>query len=172
MQAYPLAIMVILYLSQTFPINPPGAEPFLTTSQLWEVLVLKCRKPELFIAPISGSKVLEETEVFIKRTIIFKEGIGLPGGSATEDIILRKPWKADFKNLDSGAFISNIVSQGHDETDLYLTFFFEWPFPNIEPDSKDEKETSDRLWKLARESVQQTIDHARSMVKEGKTAGS
>lgn len=164
--------MVVLYQSQTLPINPQGVEPVLSTSQLWEVLVLKCRKPELFIAAMSGSRVLEETETFIKRTVIFKEGMGPPGGIATEDITLRKPWKADFKNLDSGAFISNIVSQGQNETDLYLSFYFEWPFPNIEAGSKEEKETSDRLWKMAKETVQHTIDHARSMVKEGKLTGS
>ena len=74
----------------------------------------------------------------------------------------------DFRNLDSGAFISNVVSQGQDVRDLYLTFYFEWPFPNIEAGSAEEKETSDKLWAVAKESVQSTIDHTRTLVKDGK----
>ena len=74
----------------------------------------------------------------------------------------------DFRNLDSGAYISNIVSQGQDEGDLHLTFYFEWPFPNIEAGSAEEKETSDKLWATAKGSVQATIDHTRTLVKEGK----
>ncbi len=65
--------MVVLYQSQTCPINPPRVEPVLTTSQFWEVMVLKCRQPELFVAPMSSSKVLEETDTFIKRVVMFKE---------------------------------------------------------------------------------------------------
>ena len=76
--------------------------------------------------------------------------------------------QADFRNLDSGAFISNIVSQGQDDRDLHLTFYFEWQFPNIEAGSQEEKDTSDKLWELAKESVQATIDHTRTLVKEGK----
>ena len=77
-------------------------------------------------------------------------------------------FKADFRNLDSGAFISNIVSQGQDEKDLYLTFYFKWPFPQIEAGSTEEKETSEKLWAMAKESVQATIDHTRQFVQEGK----
>lgn len=65
--------MVVLYQSQTLPINPSGAEPVLTVPQFWEVMILKCRKPQLFIEAMSASEVLEETEQFIKRTVTFKE---------------------------------------------------------------------------------------------------
>ena len=65
--------MVVLYQSQTCLINPPGAQPILTISQFWEVMILKCRQPELFVAPMSSSEVLEETDTFIKRVVMFKE---------------------------------------------------------------------------------------------------
>lgn len=65
--------MVVLCQSQTLPINPSGAEPVLTVSQFWEVMILKCRKPELFVTAMSASEVLEETENLIKRTVTFKE---------------------------------------------------------------------------------------------------
>ena len=85
--------MVILYQSQTCSINPPNASPLLTIDEVWEVMMLKCRKPELFVAPMSGSKVLEENPTFIKRSVTFKEGMGPPGGEVIEDLQIRKPWK-------------------------------------------------------------------------------
>ena len=85
--------MVVLYQSQTCPINPPNAFPLLTIDDVWEVMMLKCRKPELFVAPMSGSKVLEENPTFMKRSVTFKEGMGPPGGEVIEDLQIRKPWK-------------------------------------------------------------------------------
>ena len=76
--------------------------------------------------------------------------------------------QADFFNLDSAAFITNLVSQGKDKNDLHLTFYFEWQYPNIKEGSEEEKETSDKLWGMAEETVQHTIDYARNMAKEGK----
>ena len=74
----------------------------------------------------------------------------------------------DFVNADTGAFINNTVSQGKDETDLYLTFYFEWPYPDLDEGSTKAKEISEQLWELARETVQHTIDYARDRAKEGK----
>ena len=85
--------MVVLYQSQTSPVNPPNASPVLTLAQLWEVMQIKVRKPELFVAPISGCEVLEEKESFVKRLVSFREGMGPPGGKVTEDVDLRAPWK-------------------------------------------------------------------------------
>lgn len=65
--------MVILQQSQTSPINPAGAEPFLSIEQFWEVLVIKTRQPELFVKPIASAKILEETETTIKREVSFRE---------------------------------------------------------------------------------------------------
>lgn len=87
------ATMVILYQSQTCPINPPSASPILNIDEFWEVMMLKCRKPELFVEPMSGSKVLEENSTFMKRSVTFKEGMGPPGGEVIEDLQIRKPWK-------------------------------------------------------------------------------
>ncbi|MCJ1426718.1 hypothetical protein MMC29_004621 [Sticta canariensis] len=161
--------MVVLYQSQTYPINPPGAEPVLTLEQVWDVLVIKCRQPELFIQPIASSTILEETETTIKREAIFSEGMGPPSGRVIEDIVLKKPWKADFQGSGpDGAFISNLVSQGRDATDLYLTFYFEWPYPQIEEGSDEAKKSSEQLWEMAKEAVSHTVNVAREMVKVGK----
>ncbi|KAF6217767.1 hypothetical protein HO133_006594 [Letharia lupina] len=160
--------MVVLYQSQTYPINPPNASPVLTLAEFWEVMQVKCRKPELFVAPISACEVLEETDKFMKRTVTFREGMGPPGGKVVEDMDIRAPWKVDFRNLDTGAFINNTISQGKDETDLYLTFYFEWPYPKIEEGSEEAKKTSDQLWEQARKTVQHTIDVAREMKGKGE----
>lgn len=74
----------------------------------------------------------------------------------------------DFYNLDTGAFINNTISQGNDERELYLTFYFEWPYPHIEEGSPEAKETSEQLWGMAKATVQHTIDVARDMAREGK----
>lgn len=97
--------------------------------------------------------------------------MGPPGGTVIEDIELRAPWKADFRNLSSGAFINNTISQGKDKTDLYLTFYFEWPYPNIAEGSEEAKKISNQMWGMAKTTVQHTIDYAREMKKDGKLMG-
>lgn len=123
--------MVVLCQSQTWPINPPGAEPVLSLEQVWEVLEIKCRKPELFIKPIASATVLEETQTTIKREAFFREvrshphwgnhltmhpqGMGPPGGSMIEDIVLQKPWKVPLP--------SSSLPQTHSTSFSYLTQF-------------------------------------------------
>jgi hypothetical protein len=85
--------MVTLTQSQTIPINPPSSTPTLSLAEFWEVMHLKCRKPELFVAPIASSTVLEETPTFMKRRIVLKDGMGPPGGKAVEELQIRAPWK-------------------------------------------------------------------------------
>ena len=68
----------------------------------------------------------------------------------------------------NGTFISNSVSRGQDETDLYLTFYFEYRFPDIQEGSEDEKKTAKPLWGMARQVVQETIDVGRKMVKNNE----
>lgn len=76
--------------------------------------------------------------------------------------------QVDFRNLDTGAFINNTISQGDHETDLYLTFYFQWPYPKIEEGSEEAKKTSNQLWEQARKTVQHTIDVAREMKSKGE----
>lgn len=85
--------MVVLCQSQTYPVNPPNASPVLTLAEFWEVMYIKCRKPELFVAPISACEILEETDGFMKRMVTFREGMGPPGGKVIEELDVRAPWK-------------------------------------------------------------------------------
>ncbi len=85
--------MFTLHQAQTCPVNPLNASPALSVEELWSVLHLKCQKPEIFVPVMSSSEVLEETPTSIKRKVMFKEGMGPPGGEVLEDIVLTAPWK-------------------------------------------------------------------------------
>lgn len=75
----------------------------------------------------------------------------------------------DFKAQgQNGTFVSNIISQGEDVTDLYLTFYFERIYPNMEDDSEEANKASEQLCALAREAVSETVVVARKMVTEGE----
>jgi hypothetical protein len=85
--------MVLIVLSQTFPINPPGVEPVLSVEQVWEVLSIKSRTPELFIQAMASTTVLEEHETSLVREVVFREGVGPFNGKVIEDLTWVKPWK-------------------------------------------------------------------------------
>ena len=162
--------MVSFYISQTCVVNPPDTSP-LKLSDLWEVLVEKCRKPQLFVAPILDCKVLEETPTSMEREVTFAPGVDPHGNTALESLELRAPFKVDFYTKATGTFVNNTVSQGKDLNDLYLTFYFEWGFPDIEEDSEQYKQKEQELWGLAKKTVQHTIDIAREMKRDGKIKG-
>lgn len=69
---------------------------------------------------------------------------------------------------EDATYIENIVSQGKDKTDLYLTFYFEWNLPKIEERSEEAEQRSSELWSLARGAVQHTVDVARQFFKDGE----
>ena len=71
---------------------------------------------------------------------------------------------------DSRTVISNIISTGEDESDLYLTFTFEWNFPNIVEGSEEAAAQAKTLAGMAKEVVPHTIDEIRAMVKDGTIA--
>lgn len=80
--------------------------------------------------------------------------------------------QVDFQNEGPhGAFISNLVSQGAHVTDLYLTFYFEWHFPELEAGSSEAREREETLWGVARGVVGHTVEVAREIVGEGEGKG-
>lgn len=74
--------------------------------------------------------------------------------------------QADFKMIDAGNLITNTISDGADGQ-LFLTFTFEWVFPDIETGSKEAAEKEELLRAQAVEVVPHTIDQIRAMVREG-----
>lgn len=70
-------------------------------------------------------------------------------------------------NLPGGSTIYNIISPGPGQ-DLYLTFTYEWRFPDIEPGSAEAKKAQDDHMGIAISSVQGTIKALRTMAGEHK----
>lgn len=74
--------------------------------------------------------------------------------------------QADFVMPDIGTSISNIISVGNEETDLYLTFTFSWNFPDVVEDSEEALIKAKTLECMAREVVPHTINQIRALVKD------
>lgn len=99
--------MVVLIQSLTLPFNPPGAEPVLNMAQIWEALLLKCRKPQDFLSPMSGSEVLEETETTIKRSVTFKQVLALHLFSNPYNSLTFREWALQAIKLEKTSIFGN-----------------------------------------------------------------
>ena len=179
--------------------------------------MLKCHKPQLFVAEMSDCKVLETHENGLKRIVTFKEGMGPPAGKAEEEIRYFEPLKvcllfwtstpplqvpvaidraaerylvetlthrrlrihiygaytqAEFHMPLTSTRIVNIISPGpkhdSDPSDLYLTFTFEWHFPDLEAGSKQAEEKRRQMQELGTKTVGHTIDVLREMAERGE----
>ena len=71
---------------------------------------------------------------------------------------------------DTGTAISNIISNGADETDLYLTFTFSWNFPEIVEGSEEAAAKAKMFAQTASQVVPHTVAQIREMVKDGTIA--
>ena len=171
-------------LAFTSPINPTSVSPILTHEQVWAGLVRKCRKPQDMISVLSDCEVLEENENGLTRIVTFEPGMGPPAGKEKEVItyygqttvrdqarvLLLSSAKcvpqAHFQ-MASGSFVTNTISHGEGENELYLTFTFEWHFPDLEEGSKLAEEKYLQLRAQAATAVSRTIDVIRGWVRDG-----
>ncbi len=71
---------------------------------------------------------------------------------------------------ETGTAISNIVSVGEDETDLYLTFTFSWNVAEIAEGTEEAAAKAKAMTQMARQVVPDTIEQIRLLVKEGTIA--
>ena len=69
--------------------------------------------------------------------------------------------------MGSGSFITNTISHGENENELYLTFTFEWNFPDIEHGSKLAEEKYAQLKAQSAIVVPRTIEVIREWVRNG-----
>lgn len=69
---------------------------------------------------------------------------------------------------EAGTVITNTISTGVGENELYLTYTFEWDFPGIEEGSEEANEKERQLTKEGVRGVPHAIDVMRAMVREGK----
>ncbi|MCJ1336642.1 hypothetical protein MMC09_001920 [Bachmanniomyces sp. S44760] len=158
--------MVLLSTAHTRPLNPPSASPILNADQVWAGLLLKCRRPQEFVAPIVACEVLSETEKEIVRMVEFDPSKGPMSGKVKETIDLVRGRRADFHQPKG--LISNIVSSGETPTELYLTFTFDMEEADIEPGSKEEKEKIAEYDASGIKAVDHSIKVIREMVVKGE----
>lgn len=65
-------------------------------------------------------------------------------------------------------FISNIISTGDGESDLYLTFSFVWDMPDIQEGSDAAKAKQAQFENGAGAAVQQSVNEIRALVQAGE----
>jgi hypothetical protein len=111
-------------VAYTAHINPPGASPVLTISQVWNALTEKVRHAEWFVAgALKSTDVLsehtdEQGHKVTTREVIFVEGEKRIKEDCTEYPML----KVDFTQ-PCGGLVCNIISEGPGgPEDLCLTY--------------------------------------------------
>ena len=72
--------------------------------------------------------------------------------------------QADFHMVDVDNRISNIISSGDGESDLYLTFTFEWNFPEIAEGTAEATTKQQELQESGQEAVATSIAQLRELV--------
>ncbi len=71
---------------------------------------------------------------------------------------------------DSGDLVNNIISVGP-EGDVYLTYTFEWQYPDIQPASAEEEQKRQEWMVGAKIGVHSTIEAIRQLVTDGQLDG-
>ena len=70
----------------------------------------------------------------------------------------------------TGTSITNILSRGADEIDIYMVSTYEWHHPEVKEGSDEHKKLTDYYWKMSSETVKHTVAIAKQMRKEGEIA--
>jgi hypothetical protein len=158
-------------LAYTAPINPSGATPVLTQSQIWSGLQRKIRAGQDFVGgAILSTEVLNESHDSKNRPVTTREIVFAEGNKKVkEECIAYEPNKVAFHQPD-GSVVLNIVSQGQGEegVDLWMTYCFEWLHPECEGDEAGLKERKFKEMKVAKMAVEETIRVMRQMVQDGR----
>ncbi|KAH6970537.1 hypothetical protein BKA56DRAFT_736034 [Ilyonectria sp. MPI-CAGE-AT-0026] len=160
--------MVRIYGTGTRPVNGPDDPFVLTRDQLWEALERKQRHPEEFVAILSNCKVLKDENGVVEREATLN--FGKWGVRHMHEIITTYGdlW-IRFVQAD-GSVSTNIVSFHSEvsDTNLMLTYVFEWEFPSIQAGTSEHKELTKDMSTMAIAAVTRSIERARELVTEGK----
>ena len=65
-------------------------------------------------------------------------------------------------------FVSNIISDGSGESDLYLTFTFAFSFPDVQDGSPEAAERAKTVSETAKKAVSMSINEIRELVESGE----
>ncbi|KAK0654662.1 hypothetical protein DIS24_g5043 [Lasiodiplodia hormozganensis] len=167
--------MVTINVAFTSPINPPGATPVLTLSQVWAGLERKIRFAQEFVPVILGTEVLEETTEgtgseavpVVVREATFKEGFREGDPKVKEVCKCYEPSRVDF-HQPNGTIISNVISFDANDA-LNMTYSFAWRYPEVSAsDAAAVAELRKKHRAGAQIAVESSIQAIREMVKDGR----
>jgi hypothetical protein len=138
--------MVTINLAYTAPVNPAGASPVLTESQVWTGLKRKVRRAYEFVPVIVACEVIsDEGDTVVRKVTFSSEGPKQETNEPVREVCVHfAPSRVDF-NQDDGSTISNIVSRGPDG-ELLMTYAFEWRQDHIQEGSDEQTETRERYF--------------------------
>jgi Domain of unknown function (DUF1857) len=172
--------MVRVRSQATLPLNPPGAARLLTHNELWNGILTKSRDPSKFIGNVFANvQLTSESAHGMTRIYEFVPGMG-PPGKIHENVTFQgnnlvsrmllvfnhfirvlSLAKATFHQIQHDNYTYNQISGSG--TDIYLTFNFDWNFPNIAPGSREEAAQQQKLNGNAVHATQNTLDSLRRM---------
>lgn len=130
--------MVVIYASSTAPINPPSAQPVLTSRQVWAGLERKARYPTDFVPVVDRCEIIGEEGHTISCIVHFKPSV-THAQQIRETCTLRAPCRLDY-SMEGGSSATNVISTGPGGAeDLHLTFCFDWNHPDLSATSQEAK---------------------------------
>lgn len=150
-------------LSVSVDVNPEGAAPVLTQSQVWRGLVMKAENGALFVPRMRECAVLERDANGLLREIVigderFKEKITF----APEVEVLFERVGTE----SNAGWITNVISES--AHGLLLTFTFAVNLPGVAPGSHEERERGLAMRGAYIGAVEATLKRVRELVGEGK----
>ncbi|KAH1487250.1 hypothetical protein LV164_007861 [Aspergillus fumigatus] len=150
----------------TAPINPPGADPILTRSQMWKGLLFKIRSAETFVpAGIQSTTVLRESVDEAGNPVTLREVVfRADQRRVKETVTAHKDSRVDFVQPD-GSTISNIASEGA-AGELYMTYAFEWRHPGASEEELAALREREKM--MSKGAVEGTISAMRELVQKGE----
>jgi hypothetical protein len=160
-------------VAYTAPINPPSAQPTLTSAQIWRGLELKIRAGQDFVGgALLSTDIISESQDEQGRPVTVREVVFRDGNRRVQETCIGfEPMKVEFHQPD-GSKVQNVISQGPGEqgVDLYMTYTFEWLHPECEGEAgkKELEEKRQKETKMAKMAVEETIRVMREMVKDGR----
>ena len=149
--------MVVINIGHTSLVNPPESRPVITHAQLWSAMQRKIRYAQEFVPIIASCEVISEEAdpaggdaKVVTRDVVFKDGQGAKdqGGKPLREVVKSYyPAKVDFHQPD-GAVVQNCITIGTDADGtemLYLSYMFEYRFPELESGGEEAKKREKHL---------------------------
>ncbi|GJJ69272.1 hypothetical protein EMPS_01618 [Entomortierella parvispora] len=156
--------------SFTAPVNPPGAEPVLTRSQVWAGLQRKVRHADEFVPMILTCEVVSEEANVVTRVITIENGQSPIREVCTE----YEPCRVEFV-LEDGSKVHHLLGVGMSpdntaiDEELYLTYAFEWKVPQgVTKGTPQWNEMVAKHTKMSTGSLLNSLKVLRNMAKDGR----